>query len=658
MKINIPSITGRAEGTGILPGFDEFVAEQMSALQSKNVLEKAVKNPQWAGLVQIEDENLAELDLLRRLKVTQNGELVKVESSDGDPRMATAAVNTVMSAYKEQYVLVDPETSDPVIVSLKTEDKQLELARNAAKKSLDDLVAKLGTDQLDAECASIQDQVTTLEKSIQTLRREIAVAAIELKRPPLEGISDEYLMLIDPTLTLLIDKLHEAQLRLTLVEKGSNSSSPIRLKEAQEDVADIKELLQGRLDQIHDLADHGIMIPGLPKRTTQRDVDDKQAELDLLVPEAVAARKQWVSTNQQNIDLKALKEQLAEVQKKLNDNQQHIEEERLNNPNPRRLEVLSEGEYPLAPDKDSRPKLAAVGSLGGLFMATMLVGLMGMMNRKLRVPHDLHVRMEAKTVLGIIPSLEEGPDFSQRAALASECVHRSRTMLEIWARGNKKMVIGVTSPTHGSGNTSVAMSLGVSFAAAGLKTLLVDCDFVTTGLTPRLQTHVRRELSTVLKREGLISETQLNHAMRVAAAETVNGALGSRSIGDVCVDLGYITQAELDAAVAVQMKESIGILDALAGEDLRSCVGKTGIRNLSLLPRANATPAHAAKLSSQSLRAVLDEAREHYDTIIIDTSAMLSGLEASIVASAVDGMVVTVARGVRNARNCKKRFRG
>jgi hypothetical protein len=173
----------------------------------------------------------------------------------------------------------------------------------------------------------------------------------------------------------------------------------------------------------------------------------------------------------------------------------------------------------------------------------------------------------------------------------------------------------------------------------------VDADFVSGGLTNRLQAVVRRDLATVLQRTGLVSETQIHHAMRVAAQNTGPGGSGHRSLGEVCVDLGYLTTAELDAALARQASDTVGILNALTGEPLQACVATTGIRNLSVLPLGSATSAHSAKICSQALRQVLEAARQQYDTIIIDTRSILGSLEASIVASAVDGMVLTVARG-------------
>jgi MinD-like ATPase involved in chromosome partitioning or flagellar assembly len=154
----------------------------------------------------------------------------------------------------------------------------------------------------------------------------------------------------------------------------------------------------------------------------------------------------------------------------------------------------------------------------------------------------------------------------------------------------------------------------------------------------------------VLQRTGLLTESQLHYAMRLAAQETAKPGQRRRSLGEICVDLGYLSAAELEAAVALQASDCVGVLDALGSEPLQSCVGKTGIRNLSILPLGGATAVHASKVCSNALRRTLETARQQYDTIIIDTCSILTGLEASIVASAVDGMVVTVARGEQHSR--------
>ena len=49
-----------------------------------------------------------------------------------------------------------------------------------------------------------------------------------------------------------------------------------------------------------------------------------------------------------------------------------------------------------------------------------------------------------------------------------------------------KRAFSVTSASSGDGKTSLTLALGLSFAASGSRTLLIDSDLVGAGLTARL----------------------------------------------------------------------------------------------------------------------------------------------------------------------------
>jgi Mrp family chromosome partitioning ATPase len=57
-----------------------------------------------------------------------------------------------------------------------------------------------------------------------------------------------------------------------------------------------------------------------------------------------------------------------------------------------------------------------------------------------------------------------------------------RVMLQVAAHGEPRHYL-MTSSCAGEGKTSLTMSLGLSFAASGSKTLVVDCDMVGRALT-------------------------------------------------------------------------------------------------------------------------------------------------------------------------------
>jgi capsular exopolysaccharide synthesis family protein len=94
--------------------------------------------------------------------------------------------------------------------------------------------------------------------------------------------------------------------------------------------------------------------------------------------------------------------------------------------------------------------------------------------------------MSGITLLGILPNLPDRLTDPEQAATAAHCVHQIRTMLQIGTNPDDPQVYAVTSAAAGDGKTSLCLALGLSFAASGSRTLLIDCDLVGAGLTARL----------------------------------------------------------------------------------------------------------------------------------------------------------------------------
>jgi Mrp family chromosome partitioning ATPase len=305
---------------------------------------------------------------------------------------------------------------------------------------------------------------------------------------------------------------------------------------------------------------------------------------------------------------------------------------------------MSNADKPLQPFRDTRPTYAAAGAMGGLVVGFGSMILVGLLGRKLDGPEDARPELIGMPLLGVLPDLPEDLSDPNQAAIAAHSVHQIRTLLQIGGHGRQHQVFGITSPVAGTGKTSLALALGVSFAAAKQKTLLIDCDLVGGGLSARIDVIIRRKIGQILRREGLITEEQLNEALRLAHGS-------SRRLGEMLVELGYLEESELARAIVDQGKgtECLGMLDALSGEELQSCVSETGIEHLHVLPLGDASPQHAGALSPRAFDQLIRKARSEFDVIVVDTGPIPGSLEASIVTSQVDGVVLTVSRGEQSA---------
>jgi Mrp family chromosome partitioning ATPase len=88
-----------------------------------------------------------------------------------------------------------------------------------------------------------------------------------------------------------------------------------------------------------------------------------------------------------------------------------------------------------------------------------------------------------------------------------------------------------------------------------------------------------------------------------------------------------------------------GVLEAIANRSLLEYVRTTDVADVAILPVGTAQGMHASTLSPPALRRLVDEAKKHFDTVLIDTGPILGSIEASLVCAAADAVVLTVARG-------------
>jgi Mrp family chromosome partitioning ATPase len=250
------------------------------------------------------------------------------------------------------------------------------------------------------------------------------------------------------------------------------------------------------------------------------------------------------------------------------------------------------------------------------------------------------------------------------------CVHHVRTMLQLRSPRTNRAVV-LTSPTSGAGKTTLSMALGMSFAATGQRTLLVDLDFVGHGLTSamrglvcelataQLASRAAAADGTPAKKNGRKSPTALALAARrvtvtmreahdVLAAAREAAAAGDESAAQAVEALEALERSTSNGILdAGEPRIHRGAMAALTGTPLASCVVPTDVPGLTLLPVGDASAKDAQCLSPASIERLVAECRASYDTIIIDTGPVLGSLEAALVGAVADEVLLVVARGER-----------
>ena len=116
----------------------------------------------------------------------------------------------------------------------------------------------------------------------------------------------------------------------------------------------------------------------------------------------------------------------------------------------------------------------------------LVVLLLSLLDGRFRYSDEANSDMTGIPLLGILPNLPDLLTDPAQAATAAHCVHQIRTILQITGHSTERRVFAITSASPGDGKTSLTLALGLSFAASGSRTLLIDGDLIGGGLTARL----------------------------------------------------------------------------------------------------------------------------------------------------------------------------
>jgi capsular exopolysaccharide synthesis family protein len=253
---------------------------------------------------------------------------------------------------------------------------------------------------------------------------------------------------------------------------------------------------------------------------------------------------------------------------------------------PVRLEVVRSAAVPTAPSAPNLRLNVAVALLTGLMLGAGLAALRQALDTRVRSEEDIAALTDT-AIIGHITMDDTARDHplvvqSSPRHARSEAFRRLRTNLQFLDLDGGPQAIVVVSSVPNEGKSTTAINLAITLADADARVLLVDAD---------------------LRRPS------------VASYLGIEGSVGLTTV--------LIHRAEL-----------------------RDVIQPWGSAGLFVLPSGAVPPNPAELVGSRTMAKLIEEVREQFDYVIIDTPPLLPVTDAALIAKMTNGALMVTGAGL------------
>jgi succinoglycan biosynthesis transport protein ExoP len=494
--------------------YELLMQNQRLLITSRRVIDQAVQDPIWSRTgtqVPAKPDDYFAQNL--KVDIKPRSEFILITVTDDDPQTAATAATAIVNAYSELFKSQYTDAEGH-------RDRRLEDLQETVRTDLEDVNRQIaeksqeyGTPKLETFYEMAAARVMKLESALADVRTAIAMAPVDgdadgaaadrhpadpaspaATQPalPAEPLTPEQIAKTDAVMRDYLSEEAAATRNLTQLRRRGFGPAHPALIAAQETLDEAKERIRKYAEMSREFKATTAQVLGDPVNglvaTAGKSLADLKANEASLVSLYKKAREELVALGNKRFELQPLAARAETLQMKaerLNDRLEELGAERLT---AGRLSTISSPEIALTPDRNRRLPMAAAAAGAGMCLPVGLVLLLSFVKRKYRFSDDTHTDVSPQfPLLGILPELNRNADDVEQMAAAAHSIHQIRVSLQSQAPKDGASVYLVTSATAGEGKTSLAMSLGLSFAASRRRTLVIDCDLVGQRLTDNLQ---------------------------------------------------------------------------------------------------------------------------------------------------------------------------
>jgi len=574
--------------------FDPFIQSQKMLISSRRAIDLAIQDPTWKALGRAVPPNPDRYYAENLTVETKSrSEFIRIVVTDYDPVTAAAATTAIVNAYSDVYRQREDYLQRQRYGALQDLQGPLQAKIEQLTKDIATASQEYGTTNLEPFYVSAVDQANKLEYALADVRNAMATAPPSVRGSggtadkSVNGfnLTSEQIGVLDPTMRSYIDqqeRLEEDLAQLKVKGYGDAYASVQTAKHAVEAAKKRVAKYAEFYRQFHDVTTQNLGDPRTsPIPTAGKSLEMLRANKASLEKLLAEAKEDMITIGNKRLALQRMEADLQARKLELTKLTGRLDTLKTEATLGGRLNVFSTGEIPLSPDRDPRIRLAMGAGFGGGLLPLCGIVFMSLVTRKYRFSDDTKAD-GARTKIPLLGILPE--------------LHETRF--------DREDTLAAAHSIH-----QVRVSLQARANSEGAKTYLVTS--ATAG-------------------EGKTSLT-LSLGLSFAVSK-------QRTLVIDCDLVGRHLTSNLGA------QDSEGLQEALAAGSMRKLLRKTDT-GLYVLTTGRAESQDAYALPAAKMKALLREAKNCFDIVLIDTGPILGSVEAAVLAQQVDGVILTITRG-------------
>jgi capsular exopolysaccharide synthesis family protein len=483
--------------------YERLLQSQVAVIRSYELIQSAMNQDEWksaGGPPPTETAMVKFASQLTAENYPTDTSMLRISFSDPDRNLALAGAQSILKAYMTFYDQDDPMMYTQKLQELDKDRAKYQQQLNSAQQTLRDVQSQWNTDDLTSFQSTAQAELGLLANQLNEAKLQLDIdqksigrmqGGVDASGNPTTRSSpltaDQIAAFDGGVLKQMQDKREQIaaaieQMRLDGYGDGMPKVQQLRSALAIND-REIEQYIQS-FNQGYRVDTSGGKTGLTSVRgeivMLQVKIDDLQTQYDKqkALCSEIGRYSQIIS------DAKD-----AETMARDNLRRTEADYDRLqsvqNISKPNQLRIISTPMAPTKPSSDTRRVMGVFGFVGGALLPTLVVILLSFLDGRFRYSDEANSDMNVP-LLGILPNLPDLLTDPTQAATAAHCVHQIRTILQITGHSAERRVFAITSASPGDGKTSLTLALGLSFAASGSRTLLIDGDLIGGGLTARL----------------------------------------------------------------------------------------------------------------------------------------------------------------------------